>query len=67
MACGTGPRKIIEKLERGEGVDPESYYFRISPLFETAAPRYAWLNKIVAIGTGHRLAGGPVYSVFEVL
>jgi len=39
-----GPRDVIAKIERGEVVDPESYYFRINPLFETAAKRYlaAW-------------------------
>jgi hypothetical protein len=61
-----GPPEVIARLERGEVVDPASYYFRIAPVFETAAPQYAWLNNIVAIGTGHRLADGPVYSIFEV-
>ena len=62
-----GPPGIIERLEKGEAVDPASYYFRINPLFETAAPAYDWLNRMVAIGVGHRRADGPVYSVFEVL
>ena len=62
-----GPADVIGRLEKGETVDPESYYFRIAPSFETASQTYAWLNRISAIGTGHRLAGGPVYSVFEVL
>jgi hypothetical protein len=62
-----GPADVIERLERGEVVDPERYYFRISPLFETAAPRYDWINRVIAVGIGHRLADGPVYSVFEVL
>jgi hypothetical protein len=62
-----GPADVIERVERGEVVDPERYYFRISPLFETAAPRYDWINRVIAIGIGHRLAEGPVYSVFEVL
>ncbi len=48
-------------------VDPESYYFRIKPIFETASEKYAWLNNILAIGAGHRFADGPVYSLFEVL
>jgi len=26
-----------------------------------------WLNRILAIGIGHRRADGPLYSVFEVL
>jgi hypothetical protein len=37
------------------------------PLFETAAPQYGWLNKVVAIGIGYRRAVGPIYSIFEVL
>ena len=62
-----GPPDVIGRLEKGEVVDPASYYFRTAPLFETAAPQYAWLNNVVAIGIGHRFADGPVYSVFEVL
>jgi hypothetical protein len=62
-----GPAGVIERIERGEVVDPVSYYFRINPPFETAAPQYDWINRVMAIGVGHRLADGPVYSVFEVL
>ena len=62
-----GAPDVIARVEKGEAVDPADYYFRIAPFFETAAPRYAWLNNVVAIGIGHRLADGPVYSVFEVL
>jgi hypothetical protein len=62
-----GPPDVIERLEKGEVVDPASYYFRTTPLFETAAARYDWINRIVAVGIGHRRADGPIYSVFEVL
>ena len=62
-----GPPDVMARLGKGEVVDPESYYFRIAPLFETAAPQYAWLNNLVALGIGHRVAEGPIYSVFEVL
>jgi hypothetical protein len=62
-----GPSDAIARLERGEIVDPTSYYFRITPFFETGAPQYNWLNNIVAIGTGHRFPEGPTYSVFECL
>src|SRR5271163_471832 len=31
-----GPADVIERVERGEVVDPTAYYFRINPLFETA-------------------------------
>ena len=48
-------------------VDPADYYFRIVPRFTTSAPRYEWLNRVIAIGIGQRLASGPVYSLFEIL
>jgi len=62
-----GPVGVIDRLNRGEKVDPSEYYFRTAPFFETASEKYGWLNRIVAVGTGHRLPDGPVYHVFEVL
>jgi hypothetical protein len=62
-----GPPEVIERLNRGETVDPSHYYFRTIPLFETAASKYLWLNNIVAVATGHRPPEGPVYHVYEVL
>lgn len=62
-----GPQAVMDRLNRGEKVDPSEYYFRTAPFFETAAPKYAWLNGIVAVALGHRLPTGPVYQVFELL
>jgi len=62
-----GPPEIIARIEKGEAVDPASYYFRIAAFFETASAKYDWLNRIVAIGIGHRRADGPIYSMFEAL
>jgi hypothetical protein len=62
-----GPPEVIEKLDKGETVDPGSYYFRMNPMFETAAPQYDWINRILAVGVGHRLPDGPLYNIFEVL
>jgi hypothetical protein len=62
-----GPADVIARLEKGEVTDPASYYFRIAAFFETESPRYAWLNKVIGVGLGHRFAEGPVYSVFEIL
>jgi hypothetical protein len=67
QAVRCGPPNIMEKLDKGEVVDPMSYYFRMNPLFETSAAKYDWMNRIIAVGTGHRRADGPIYSVFEVL
>ncbi|MGH6694279.1 DUF3237 family protein [Sphingopyxis sp.] len=46
---------------------PADYYFRILPRFATSDPRYEWLNRILAVGIGHRLPEGPVYSVFAII
>jgi hypothetical protein len=62
-----GPTDVIDRLNRGEAVDPSEYYFRTAPFFETSVEKYAWLNRIVAVGTGHRLPAGPIYTVYQVL
>ena len=62
-----GPPEVIARIEKGEEVDPASYYFRIAPTFETASEDYGWLNGILAVGIGHRFADGPVYNLFELL
>jgi hypothetical protein len=62
-----GPAEVVERIEKGEVVDPARYYFRINPFFETSAAQYGWINGVVAVGIGHRRADGPIYSVFEVL
>ena len=62
-----GPTDVMDRLNRGEPVDPAEYYFRTLVTFEASAGPYAWLNGIVAVGIGHRFPDGPVYSVFEVL
>jgi Protein of unknown function (DUF3237) len=62
-----GPPDVIGKIENGEVVDPASYYFRINPLFQTSAPQYEWINRVIGVGVGHSRADGPVYSIFELL
>jgi Protein of unknown function (DUF3237) len=62
-----GPPAVLARIDQGETVDPSEYYFRSNPTFDTAAPAFDWLNRIIAVGIGHRRADGPVYSIFEVL
>lgn len=61
-----GPREIIERLARGEDVDPALYYMRTTPWFETSDARYAWLNRIVCVGTGARRADAVELEFFEI-
>ena len=61
-----GPPDVLAAIARGERVDPSAYYFRTTPRFETAAPAYAFLNKLLAVATGDRRATGPIYSIYEI-
>lgn len=62
-----GPPDVLAALGRGEKVDPSTYYFRITLRFETAHPKYEFLNRMLAVATGDRRASGPIYSVYEIV
>jgi len=62
-----GPPDVLAALARGESVDPSRYYFRTTPRFETSAPQYAFLNRVIAIASGDRRPGGPIYTIEEIL
>src|SRR6266849_6591625 len=61
-----GPSDVIAALARGERVDPASYYFRTTPRFETGHPKYAFLNRLLAVSSGDRRAEGPIYTIHEI-
>ena len=46
---------------------PGGTYFRTTPRFETAEPKYAFLNRLLAIGTAEIGPDGPVHVIEEVL
>jgi Protein of unknown function (DUF3237) len=62
-----GPREVIDRLNRGESVDPETYYFRATPYFETSSEKYGWMNRTCSVVKGSRKAGGRTFEVFQVL
>ena len=47
--------------------DDANGYFRTVPRFETAAPRYAFLNRLLAVGTAEIRPEGPVHLIEEIL
>jgi hypothetical protein len=57
---------IRTRISKGEDIPPSRYYFRITPTFETASEKLAWLNRLVAIGVGKRTAKGVVYDIFAI-
>jgi hypothetical protein len=62
-----GPKEVLDRIARGENVNPSEYYMRATPYYETASEKYGWLNRVVSVAYGHRVAGGAIYQVFEVL
>jgi hypothetical protein len=62
-----GPKHVIDRLNRGEPVDPGTYYFRATPYFETSSEKYSWLNRICSIAKGSRKADCRTFEVFQVL
>ncbi len=62
-----GPVDLLQKLKRGEPVDPKLIYFRTVPRFETGAAKYRWLMESLFIGSAARHADRVVIDVHQVL
>lgn len=62
-----GPVELLQKLKRGEPVDPKLIYFRTVPKFETGAEKYRWLMQHIFIGSAARHADRVVIDVHQVL
>lgn len=62
----TGKPEVLQQLDQGQQVDPDEYYFRTAPIFETASSKYDWLNRTLFISKGVRLPDGVFYSIYMV-
>jgi hypothetical protein len=62
-----GPKDLLEKLKRGEPVDPTLIYFRTRPRFETGSAKYRWLMQYLFVGSAARHADRVVIDVHQVL
>src|ERR1700739_3455938 len=62
-----GPVELLQKLKRGEAVDPKLIYFRTVPKFETGYEKYRWLMENLFIGPAARHADRVVIDVHQVL
>ena len=56
----------MARLLRGEPVPPERVYFRTAPVFETAAPAHAWLQRGLFLGLGERRPASVRVRIFAV-
>lgn len=62
-----GPPEVMERYRTSSAVAYGEDYFRTIVQFETAAPRLARLNDILAIGAGYRTVEAAIYEIFEIL
>ena len=63
------PEDAAEIFDGNRGDTPEiawKYYFRIAPFFETADPRYTWLNNVVCVTKTRIAHGGPLHRFYVV-
>jgi hypothetical protein len=62
-----GPKEALDRIARGEAVDPALIYFRSVPRFETGHPKYRWLMQNLFIGVGARHPDRVELAVHQVL
>jgi len=62
-----GPVELLQKLKRGEPVDPKLIYFRTAPKFETGNETYRWLMEHLFVASAARHPDRVVIDVHMVL
>jgi hypothetical protein len=62
-----GPVELLQKLKRGEPVDPALIYFRTVPKFETGHAHYRWLMENLFVASAARHADRVIIDVHQVL
>ena len=62
-----GPVDLLQKLKRGEPVDPQLIYCRTVPRFETGHANYRWLMENLFVASAARHADRVVIDVHQVL
>ena len=61
-----GPPEVIRAIAAGEEVEPADYYMRTHARLETGDGRYAWVNDMLFVGTGARLADAVKMRLYMV-
>lgn len=62
-----GPPEAMERMRRGEPVDPALIYFRTTPRFETGDTSYDWLTRHIFICEGVRRPSSVHLALFQLL
>ena len=62
-----GPKELLDRIAKGETIDPALIYFRSVPRFETGAENYRWLMENLFVGVGARYPDRVELDVHQVL
>ncbi|MFM5953179.1 MAG: DUF3237 domain-containing protein [Novosphingobium sp.] len=63
----TASPAVIDRLAKGENVDPGAYYFRTAPTFKVAPGKHDWLNRHAFVARGVRRPDRVEIDVYKVL
>lgn len=61
-----GPPAVMARLARGEAVGRDEYFFRTVMRFQTGAPAWLHLNKVLALAVGQREARAVLLDVYRI-
>ncbi len=62
-----GSPEVLRKLREGIPVDKSEYYFRCTPVFETAIPELQWMTRAIFVGDGERFPDTVTIRFWRVL
>ncbi|KHD36766.1 hypothetical protein NL50_09630 [Clostridium acetobutylicum] len=62
----TVPDEYIEAVKSGEFVDPNAYYFRTIPTFETYSPKYKWMMNHIFVCCASRLPENVLLKFYKI-
>ena len=61
-----GAPEVMARLARGDAVPRDDYFFRTLMRFQSGAPAWVHLNKVMALAVGQRLAKLVVLDVYRI-
>lgn len=62
----TATPAVIDRLAKGEDVDPSLYYFRTNPVFDVRKGPHEWLRRTMFVARGIRKPDHVVIDFYEV-
>ncbi|SCP97661.1 Protein of unknown function [Anaerobium acetethylicum] len=62
----TVPKEFVEDVRQGRFVDPNVYYFRTVPVFETYHENYKWMMDSIFVCSATRLPDAVLIKFYKV-